>query len=41
MDTEYDCECARALLSADRSRTDLCELGMKLDTAVKAAEHVN
>lgn len=41
MDTEYDRECARALLSANRSRTDLCELGMKPDTAVKAVEHVN
>lgn len=41
MDTEYDREYARALLSANRSRTDICELGMKPDTAVKAVEHVN
>lgn len=41
MDTEYDHECARALLSANRSRSDFCELGMKPETAVRAAEHVN
>ena len=40
MDTEYDRECARAL-SANRSQTDLCELRIKPDTAVKAVEHVN
>ena len=41
MDTEYDRECAKVLLSADKSRSDLDELGIKPDTAVKAVKHVN
>lgn len=40
MDTEYDRECARALLSADKSRAEIYELGMKPDAAVKAVKHV-
>ncbi|CAB3997160.1 RNA-directed DNA polymerase from transposon X-element [Paramuricea clavata] len=39
MDTEYDRECAKVLLSADKSRSDLDELGIKPDTAVKAVKH--
>ena len=31
----------KVLLSADKSRSDLDELGIKPDTAVKAVKHVN
>ena len=41
MDTEYNRECAKELLSADKSRSDLDELGIKPDNTVKATKHVN
>ena len=41
MDTEYDRECARALFNAYKSRSNLFELGMDPDAAVKAVKHVN
>lgn len=41
MDSEYDRLCARALLSADRSRSEFYNLGLKPDAAIKAVKRVN
>lgn len=40
MDTEYDKSVVRAILACSSSRSELYDLGLKLDTAIKNLEHV-